>query len=59
MSQKSQSKSRKQKFFDIDKEAKKYYPDMGMSTHKRSSPMPVYVGQRMSRFEVRYKQMSA
>jgi hypothetical protein len=57
MSQKSQSKSRVKKIFNIDKEARKYY-----STPKMSGdvmPMPIYVPQRITRFQIAYRQMAA
>ena len=52
MSRQTQSKNRVKKF-NIDKEARKYYPSL--DSRKSTNHMPIYVAQKLGRFEVRYR----
>ena len=53
--QTTKSKSRVRKFFNIDKEAKKFYPTL--KCQNELSPVPVYTPQRISRTQVVYRPM--
>jgi hypothetical protein len=56
MSQKNQ-KSKQVRLFDIDKESRKCYPKSKCPND--FNPVPVYVPQKLNRFQMAYRQMPA